>query len=85
MADEFIKGLGILTGAGLGWMIISSWLTTDGFDGTQLIGTPPADPGTYEAAALVLRDVLGVFAILGMLVFWVAIPAINKHRERKAA
>ena len=28
MADEFAKGLGILTIAGLGWMVLSGWYTT---------------------------------------------------------
>ena len=85
MADEFAKGLGIVTAAGLGWLAISAWLTTPGFEDTQLIAPPPEDPGTYEAAALVLREVLMWFAILGMITFWVIIPAINKGRELRAA
>ena len=81
MADEFAKGLGILTGAGLVWMAISSWLTTEAFDGTQLVAPPPEDLGTYGELALLVREVAFWFAILGAITFWVIIPAGRQLRS----
>lgn len=78
MADEFAKGLGILTGGGVVWMAISAWLTTEGFGGTQLIEAPPKDPGTYAALALLVRDVTTWFIVFGVLAFWVVIPALRE-------
>jgi hypothetical protein len=86
MADEFAKGLGILTGGGLIWMAISAWMTTAGFEGRQLIAAPPSDVGTYGQLILLLRDVTTWFIILGVLSFWVLIPAFQQfqayRRER---
>ena len=87
MADEFAKGLGILTGGGLVWMAISAWLTTAGFEGRQLIAAPPSDAGTYGELALVIRDVTGWFIIFGVLAFWVLIPTlrqVQQYRESRA-
>ncbi|MFQ3317988.1 MAG: hypothetical protein ACI8UR_001436 [Natronomonas sp.] len=78
MADEFAKGLGILTGGGLVWLAISAWLTTESFEGTQLIAPPPESVGTYGELALLLRDVTGWFMIFGVLVFWIVIPAFRE-------
>lgn len=80
MADEFAKGLAILTGGGLVWMAISSWLTTAGFEGTQLIAPPPEDLGTYGELAIVFRDVLTWFIIFGVIAFWVVIPAYREYQ-----
>lgn len=74
MADEFIKGLGILTGAGLGWLILAAWFRTPSFYEEQLFGPDPEDPDALVEAALVLADVLFWVAILGALTFWVIIP-----------
>lgn len=82
MADEFIKGLGILTGAGLGWMVLAGWYNTPEFEGAQLTGAPPADPGQYGDLALLLKDGLFWFAVLGALTFWVVIPAAREMRAR---
>lgn len=84
MADEFIKGLTVAVVGGLGWMVLSGWYTTPGFETTQLVGAPPANPDTYGQIALLLRDVFFWFAILGALVFWVVIPAINRYRGTTA-
>ncbi|MDX1745959.1 MAG: hypothetical protein R3324_08485 [Halobacteriales archaeon] len=84
MADEFIKGLGIFTAAGLGWMIFAGWYTTPGFEDTQLIGEAPADPDVWGQFALVVKDGLFWFAILGALTFWVIIPAIKRARDAYA-
>lgn len=81
MGDEFAKGFGILTAAGLGWMILSGWYTTPGFADTQLIGEPPANLDTFGELALVTREALFWFAILGALTFWVILPGIRQLRN----
>ena len=81
MADEFAKGLGILTGGGLIWMVLSGWYTTPGFEDTQLIGEIPGDLDAYGQAAILLREGLFWFIILGVLTFWVIIPAFQQLRE----
>ncbi|MFB6173825.1 MAG: hypothetical protein ABEI39_04205 [Halobacteriales archaeon] len=81
MADEFIKGLGILTAAGLGWLVLSGWYNTPSFESTrQLIEAAPQNPDVYGQLALVARDALFWFAILGALVFWVVIPGMREVR-----
>jgi len=80
MADEFAKGFAILTGGGMVWMAISSWLTTESFQGTQLIAQPPEDPGTYADLALLLRDITTWFIVFGVVAFWIAIPAAREIR-----
>ncbi len=84
MADEFAKGLGILTTAGLVWMAVSSWLTTAGFESTQLVAPPPEDLGTYGELAILVREVSMWFAIFGALAFWVAIPAGREIQRARA-
>lgn len=81
MADEFAKGFGILTGGGLAWMVLSGWYTTPSFEGVQLLGEVPTDLGTYGQAAIVLREALFWFTILGVVTFWVVLPALDQLRE----
>ena len=81
MADEFAKGLGILTGGGLIWVVLSGWFTTPGFEDTQLIGAIPDNLDAYGQAAILLREGLFWFIILGVLTFWVIIPAFQQLRE----
>ena len=82
MADEFIKGLGVLVTAGLGWMTLAGWYRTPGFEDTQLIAPPElSDPTIYDQIALLTMDVLFWFAIIGALTFWVAIPAFRETRR----
>ncbi|MFP4624976.1 MAG: hypothetical protein ACLFNI_00110 [Natronomonas sp.] len=81
MADEFAKGLAILTSAGMVWMAVSSWLTTESFEGTQLIAPPPEDLGTYGELALVARDISFWFAVFGVLTFWILIPVGREIRR----
>lgn len=81
MADEFAKGLGILTTAGLAWMVLSGWYTTASFEEGQLLAAPPENPDFYGQLALFLREGLFWFAILGALTFWVVVPAINEARN----
>jgi len=85
MADEFIKGLGILTGAGLLWMVFAGWYNTPSFEGPQLWGPTTGGIGLYGGLAITLRDVMAWFAITGVLVFWVVIPAIREARAWRAA
>lgn len=81
MADEFIKGLGIFTGAGLAWMVLASWFQTPSFASTrQLIAAPPEAANLFDAIAIGLIDVLMWFALLGALTFWVLIPAGRQIR-----
>lgn len=81
MADEFAKGLGILTGAGLPWMVLAGWYNTPSFAGAQLTGPDPKNLELYGSMAIVLKDALFWFAILGALTFWVVLPAVEKARE----
>ena len=84
MADEFAKGFGILTTAGLGWMVLAGWFTTASFEEGQLIAPPPENPDMYGQMALLLKDALFWFAIIGALTFWIVIPAIDQAREALA-
>ena len=82
MADEFIKGLGIFTGAGLAWMVLASWYQTESFGSTrQLIAEPPEPANLFDALAIGMIDVLLWFALLGALTFWVLIPAGREARK----
>jgi len=81
MADEFAKGFGILMTAGLGWMVISGWYNTPGFEDAQLIGPSPETVDFYGQVALLLREALFWFAIVGALTFWVFLPALDRARE----
>jgi hypothetical protein len=82
MADEFAKGLAILMTAGLGWLTLAGWYNTDSFESTaQLIQPDPAAANFYDTVAILLKDVLFWFAILGALTFWVLIPAMREARR----
>jgi prolipoprotein diacylglyceryltransferase len=80
MADEFMKGFGILVGAGLGWMTLAGWYNTPGFEETQLFAPAPGGLGAYGSVALVLKEALFYFAILGAITFWVVIPVARELR-----
>jgi len=83
MADEFIKGFGILTGAGLVWMVLAGWYQTPSFFMTNQLIAPPPEPGNvFDAISIFLIDVFLWTALLGALTFWVLIPA---GREAAAA
>jgi hypothetical protein len=91
MADEFAKGLGILTTAGLAWMVLAGWFNTsvESFETTgpplQLAGPNPEDPTFYVEVALLLKEALFWFAIFGALTFWLVIPAAREAREFTSA
>jgi hypothetical protein len=81
MADEFAKGLGIAVTAGLGWMVLAGWYNTPSFEGQQLLAPNPENVEGYSQLALILKEALFWFAVLGALTFWVVIPAINEARN----
>ena len=83
MADEFIKGFGILTGAGLVWMVLAGGYQTPSFFMTNQLIAPPPEPGNvFDAISIFLIDIFLWTAILGALTFWLLIPA---GREAAAA
>ncbi|WP_251344004.1 DUF7314 family protein [Haloplanus halophilus] len=85
MADEFIKGLGIFTGAGLGWLVLAGWYRTPSFESTRQLVSPvspnPANADLFNLLAIGLMDVLFWFALLGPLAFWVLLPAARQARK----
>jgi len=84
MADEFIKGLGIFTGAGLAWMVLAGWYRTSSFESSQQLVEPVSlsDSATmFDTLGVMLMDVFFWFAIIGALTFWVGIPALRQARE----
>ncbi|PSP76569.1 hypothetical protein BRC81_13245 [Halobacteriales archaeon QS_1_68_20] len=84
MADEFVKGLGIAVTAGLGWMILSAWYNTPTFNSNrQMLHPPPENLDIYGQMAMVLRDALLVFLVLGVLTFWILIPAVREARAAR--
>lgn len=84
MADEFAKGLGIATAAGLGWMVLAGWYNTpEFFSNNQMFEPTPENLDLYGDLAVVLRDAFLVFAILGMLTFWFVLPAYREARARR--
>jgi hypothetical protein len=85
MADEFVKGLGIFTGASLAWMILAGWYRTTSFESTeQLVAPVTVSAGSADllnGVAITLMDVLFWLALLGPLAFWVLVPAIRETRK----
>jgi hypothetical protein len=85
MADEFVKGLGIFTGAGLGWIVLAGWYRTPGFGSTRQLVSPvspnPANADLFNLIAIGLMDVLFWFALLGPLAFWLVLPAAREASE----
>lgn len=82
MADEFIKGLGIFTGAGLGWMVLAGWYRTSSFESSHQLIESAASSGTlFDALGVALMDSLFWFALLGALTFWVLVPAGRQARS----
>jgi hypothetical protein len=86
MADEFVKGFGILTGAGLVWMVLAGWYNTPEFhgDSPQLLAPPPETLTAFDSVALTLKEAMFWFAIAGALFFWVVVPAVREAREAMA-
>ncbi|ESS07527.1 MAG: hypothetical protein A07HB70_00067 [uncultured archaeon A07HB70] len=85
MADEFVKGLGILTGAGLMWMVLAGWYRTPSFGSTEQLVAPltvdTANATLLNLVAITLMDVFFWLALLGPLTFWVLIPAGRQARK----
>lgn len=75
MADEFIKGFGILSGAGLVWMTLAAWYQTPDFYITNQLIAPVAEPETvFDVIAIFMIDIFLWTAILGAVAFWILIP-----------
>lgn len=83
MADEFAKGLAILTGAGIVWFILATWFNTPSFEGPQLIAPNPpmAELDQWGQLAVTVKDVAFWFGIVGALTFWVVIPGVEQARD----
>jgi len=83
MADEFIKGLGIFTAGGLGWMVLAGWYRTPSFESQeQLVSPVTLDSATmFDTLGVVLMDAFFWFTIIGALTFWVVVPVIRQARE----
>ncbi|WP_436923780.1 DUF7314 family protein [Halosimplex amylolyticum] len=86
MADEFAKGLAILSGAGMAWLTLAGWYRTPSFEGTgvQLIAPVETPSSIYGEIGIALMDVMAWFAVMGALTFWVVIPAVEQAREAYA-
>jgi|JXWS01.1.fsa_nt_gb hypothetical protein len=84
MADEFIKGLGIFTAGGLGWVVLAGWYRTSSFESSQQLVEPVSlsDSATlFDSLSVVTMDMLFWFTIIGSLTFWVVIPVFRQARE----
>ncbi|MFB6122781.1 MAG: hypothetical protein ABEJ78_04920 [Haloferacaceae archaeon] len=85
MADEFVKGLSLFTGAGLLWMTLAGWYRTSSFESTQQLVKPVTiDLGSatvFNTLGVALMDVFFWLALLGPLAFWVLIPAGRQARQ----
>jgi hypothetical protein len=84
MADEFIKGLGIFTGAGLAWMVLAGWYRTPSFESQQQLVAPVelSESATmFDSLGVLLMDMFFWFAVLGALTFWVLIPIVRQTSE----
>ena len=82
MADEFMKGLGIFTGASLAWMVLAGWYRTTSFESSRQLIAAPAEPANvFDEVGIFLNDVFFWMAILGPLTFWVLVPALRRAQE----
>jgi len=84
MADEFVKGLGTLTGAGLAWMVLAGWYRTHSFESSRQLIEPvqiEGGMGFFDSLAVALMEAVFWFAILGTVTFWVVIPAVRQARD----
>ncbi|MFB6139546.1 MAG: hypothetical protein ABEJ26_03825 [Halosimplex sp.] len=87
MADEFAKGLAILSGAGMAWLTLAGWYRTPSFEGSGVQLVAPLElssPTVYDQIGIALMDVMAWFAIIGALTFWVLIPAVEQARDAYA-
>jgi hypothetical protein len=81
MADEFMKGFGLLSGAGLLWIMFAGWYRTSSFESTKQLIEAPAEPNTvFDALGIFASDLMLWFAITGALMFWLVIPAARQAR-----
>lgn len=81
MADEFAKGLGILSTAGLIWLSLAGNYRTESFAGQQLTAPVPEELTAFQEVAVVVMDSMFWFMVLGTLLFWLVIPAGRAGRD----
>lgn len=74
MADEFVKGFGVLSGAGLVWVVLAGWYRTPSFEGAQLTGDIPSSLTVFDQLAVSLMGVMLWATVFGMVAFWVGLP-----------
>lgn len=85
MADEFAKGLGIFTTAGLGWMVLAGWYRTPSFESThQLVAAPEKANTVFDQLGIFMNDVLFWTALVGALTFWLLIPVGRQAQQALA-
>lgn len=78
MADEFVKGFGTLSGAGLVWLVLAGWYRTPSFEGVQLIAPVPSSLTAFDQLAVALMGVAFWVMILGTVAFWIGVPVARE-------
>lgn len=86
MADEFAKGMAVLSAAGLAWLTLAGWYRTPSFEGSgvQLVAPVEGVNTVYGELGVAIMDVMAWFAVFGALTFWVIIPAVEELRSAYA-
>ena len=81
MADEFMKGFGLISGAGLLWIVFAGWYRTSSFESTkQLIEAPPEPNTVFDSMGIFFADLAIWVALIGAFTFWVVVPAVRQAR-----
>jgi hypothetical protein len=81
MADEFMKGFGLISGAGLLWIVFAGWYRTSSFESTkQLIEAPPEPNTVFDAMGIFFADLALWVALIGAFTFWIVLPAARQAR-----
>lgn len=87
MADDFMVGLGFLTGGGLLWLLFGGIFKTPSFQ-NQLgfaEATTPPPLGISPDLGVFLADLSMALTFVGPIVFWIAVPfakwAVVAHRR----
>lgn len=81
MADEFAKGLGVLSGAGLIWLSLAGNYRTPSFAGPQLTAPVPENLTAFQEIGVLVMNATFWFMVLGTIAFWLVIPAARAGRE----
>lgn len=79
MADEFMKGLALLTVGAMGWFTFAGWYRVPAYDQVAQLTVPAAEANTvYDTIAILAGDVFAFLGIFGALAFWVLIPVARE-------